>query len=299
MEKMKFKIITFLIIFGLFIHVSCGQSGLNVEKDTIPFAKKNNSGVPLYKGDKYDYLLHGFDVDSKGNYYFLSGSAEYAILSVYEGEKKISSKHYTEFHPSRIYITHDSLIVFDYYSQKNNLFILNKEEGEIIYTKKKILTNRVNAFAFLDDKIILEVFNDQPNIDMNTEIGFVEMNFAGKITASLDHGYGLLGGMKNPPFDVENPEWNSPWLLGKWRDYILFFYIDFETDNRVFILYAPETKSKFSFNVSKDVFEKEFYDPWHELMELENGIIYVVGYEDQNIIITKLSLDEMFPKLKH
>lgn len=296
-NKLIYKKIIFVSIslfFASFMHVSCSQE-LHVNKDTIPISKGSN-GIPIYM-EEDTYYLEGFEVDLNGDYYFMTGTPENAILVKFNSKNELFRKQYKEFHPSRIHITNDSIILFDYYFERNNLFILNKENGEIKYHRNNILTNRVNSFAYLDDRIILEIFNDQPVIDINTELGYIEMNFSGNIIGSSDHEYGLLGGMSNMPFKINNPELNIPWSLGIWKDCLLFFYIDFVTFDYVFVLYNPNLQSTYSYTLSENFFDKQFYDPWHELLKLRNGIIYAVGHRNNNIIISKLKMDEMFPKV--
>ncbi len=289
---MKMKLFFSLIIFTFHIVVGCSQNELHIKKDSISF-----KDVPINKNND-QYYLEGFEVDSNGVYYFLTGSSNNAILTKHDGNKVLLKKRYTEFHPSRMYLVNDSIILFDYYYQENNLFILNKINGEVLYSKNKILTNRVNAFAYINNKIILEVFNDQPNIDMRTKTGYLEMDFSGNIMGAAAHDYGLLGGLKDLPFEIKNREWNTTWFIGEWQNRLLFYYVDFETSNNVFVLYDPNTKLKKTNILAESYFEKNFYDPWLELIKLRTEILYVVGHDEKNVIVQQIRMGDMFPSVE-
>jgi hypothetical protein len=286
---------TIISLFAFVISISLiAQCPLLNDKISIPIAK-NGEGIPVIINE-YGYQLYGFDADSSNIFYFLTGTKdEPTTLLKYNQDKEILRKEF-DFNPSRLYVKNDSIIIFDNCNKANNLFILNTFNGTLLDRKTKVLANQVNSHAFTDSIIVLQVFDDQAFVNIHTETGYIAMNFNGEVVKLLNHDYGLLGGMQNPPFEV-SPEWDNPWYLGEWKNYKLFYIFDVETFGTVFLLYHPELKNTYKYHFPQGYFGKQFYDPWLELIKLRNEILFIIGHDEMNVIIHQIKMDDLFPAL--
>jgi hypothetical protein len=257
---------------------------LNPEYKQIKIPLDNEKGVPFYYSEDVDYLIDGFEVDEKGNFYFLGG--ENAILACFKDNSPIFRKRYTEFMSNQIYAFNDKLYVFDSYYNKNNLFILDKNNGTILNNYPLIIRNSVNSFLFRDTTLIMEVFDNKKKIDMSTQLGFALFSLTGKFIKQINNPYNLS--------DILNPKSRTVQFLGQWEN--SFIYWDYNLDKRLykFSLKNIEGKIIATQNIDEKIFGKSFYGNPIEHKKLRNGNIYILSRDGNDAVITILPLKELF-----
>lgn len=278
--KLKLKLSFYVLIM---IVIAFCTSSFTYKQVKIPL--NNDNGVPFYK-DEIDYYIDGFDIDKKGNFYFLGG--ENAILACFTGENLKFRKTFTEFRPNQIYLLDDKIYLFDDKFRKNNLFSLDRNSGNIISRNQNILKNSVNSFLFRDTSLIIEIFNNQKSIDMSTELGIVLFSLTGKFLKQVNNVYNLPSNL--------NPKSGAGQYLGQWNDD--YVYWAYDLDNRLykFILRNKKGEIIATQNIDEKVFGKKFYGNPIEHRKLRNGSIYILGRDEKEVIITELPLKELFNK---
>ena len=278
--KLKLKLSFYVLIM---IVIAFCTSSFTYKQVKIPL--NNDNGVPFYK-DELAYYIDGFDIDKNGNFYFLAG--ENAILACFTGENLKFRKTFTEFESNQIYLLDDKIYLFDDMFNKNNLFCLDRNNGNIISRNQNILKNSVNSFLFRDTSLIMEIFNNQKSIDMSTELGIVLFSLTGKFIKQVNNVYNLPSNLNPKSYDVQ--------YLGQWNDD--YVYWDYDLDNRLykFILRNKKGEIIATQNIDKKVFGKSFYGNPIEHKKLRNGSIYILGHDEKEVIITELPLKELFNK---
>jgi len=278
LKRIKLKLNSLFHVSILITMAFCTAS-FTYKQVRIPL--NNDNGVPFYK-DEYDYYVDGFDIDINGNFYFLGG--DNAIIACFNGENLKFRKKYTEFKSNQIYLLDDKIYLFDYMFEQNNLFILNRDNGNIISRNQNIVKNRVNTYLFRDTSLIVELFNNQKGIDMATEMGYVLFSLSGQFIKKVNNIYNL------PKFLINEDEE----FLGKWEDSYVFW--DYDLDKRLykFILRNKKGEIVATQNFDEKVFGKSFYGSPIEHKKLRNDNIYILGHDDKDAIITELPLKELF-----
>jgi hypothetical protein len=268
-----------------------------IEKDSLLLSNDGDKGKPFSK-DNLSYYLPGFEVDTNGDYFFLSGDKK-TVLIMYNDSNELKRYSFSEFRPSRLYLFGDSIIVFDRQYDSNSLFIIDKKNGSIINKKKDVIKTRVNSYSFYLDRIILEIFDNKVSSIAKPEFRYLEVDFNGNIMGEIPHDYGMLLSKMTPPFHMSE-SWDSPRFLGFWREKMVFKIFDIETYNTVFLLYDPNSKESIFRQISQNhlfQFGQLFYDPWDELVKLRNETIYMVGHDTSNLIIVKISMSDLFDSI--
>ncbi len=80
------------------------------EQVIIKFDNKN--GVPHYYDERlYGYMIHGFEVDESGLFYFFGG--EPSTLACFDKRQEIYRISYSDISPSQVHSYRDTLYIFD------------------------------------------------------------------------------------------------------------------------------------------------------------------------------------------
>lgn len=278
LKNKKYYFLLFIVYY--FMTVACSS---NDAYKQVMIVLNNNNGVPFYH-DEFDYYIDGFEVDNEDMFYFLGG--DNAILACFKDTQLIYRKQYFNFKANQIYTINNRLYVFDYMYEKNNLYVLDKANGNIINEYQNIIKNRVNSFLFRDTSLIIEVFNYQDKINMKTEIGFVLFNLNGEFDKQVKNIYNV----SEEFYDIVG----GADFLGQWEDNYVFW--DYDLDNRkyVFLLKNEEGKILATKRIGEEIFGKPFYGNPIEHRKLRNGVIYILGRKGDNAVITKLLLSKLF-----
>jgi hypothetical protein len=255
----------------------------------IPF--DNSSGVPFDYDEMYSgYIVEGFDVDDNGLFYFLGGQT--AIIACFKENRQIFRQYYGKFRSNDLHIYKDKIFVFDNTENRNNLFVLNRENGEIERAFKNIIINSVNNYSFLDSSIVLRVFNDETNISIATEMAYVEFDLEGNMISTANGQYNL------PEIIAEKV--GAQRYLGIWKESYVFYenkLIDFQEESLIFYLYDDEgeliQKTQYSSSIfGKDIYGMEGFPEEHK--KLKNDKIYWMGKKENSALISIISVEKLF-----
>ncbi|MDB5137766.1 MAG: hypothetical protein JWP37_4369, partial [Mucilaginibacter sp.] len=146
------RILFIVLIFSLQI-VGVFAQVFNKNQSRIPL--DNIKGIPYCIANEH-YSICGFEVDKKGNMYFLGGQKN-AILSVFHGGKQIYRRIYKEFDADKIQLINDDneLLIFNP-SKDNSLFALKISDGSIINKYNNITSENVNSHRFIDSILVID-----------------------------------------------------------------------------------------------------------------------------------------------
>ena len=280
-----------IIICFLFCSSLFGQNDIFCKKVLLPISQ-NGNGLPICKTSQ-GFLLDGYETDGFGNHYlFYSNSSGSTILSKVSNGKEVFRKYHNDINPSRIYLNDSTILTFNYNIETSKLFFLNDDGGETLKIVNMEIKYRVNSHSYTDTSVILQVVHDPMNIE--NMFRYVGVNYNGTKIYELSHGFGLFNELQDLPFKISD-EWDRPWYLGEWNEFMLFYIFDFETFGTVFLIYNPEQKTTKIYKFQQGYFGDSLYDPRLELIKLRNNKIFVVGYENNTLIINSIELNDMFP----
>jgi len=179
----KYFVLLSLIIF----YIADGQTLNQIE---IPLS--DSRGVPFYYGGSpLDYWIDGFDLDSKGDLFFLGGNKT-TLVKVDKNKNIIYRKEHQQFYPNQIKIQNNRVYVFDITNRRNELFILDASNGDILDRIPNLLTNKVNKGVwYTDTSLIMWVYHDENRPIMNSETAFLEYSLDGRYLGKQSSQYGL------------------------------------------------------------------------------------------------------------
>jgi hypothetical protein len=264
------------------------QAGNSEQRLFFPLSE--TKGVPFKYWQKVDVnYVDGFTVDTAGNLYFMGG--ENSTLAKYncEGEE-IYRKSYKEFRPSDILVHEGKVYLFDDYDGRNNLFVLDAQNGTILKTVKKITENQVNGNVFSDEKLLVQVFDYGKPVYLGSRVTNLVFSLDGEYIGEKEHLYFI----EDFQYPVEYYR-NAYEYLGKTSDglQILSFW---NSDEDTYTVAGVSKEGEFLF--MKEMPESLFYDQLfyggiRDYWYLQNGCIYVLGEKDGQAMITKLNVEDM------
>jgi hypothetical protein len=253
----------------------------------------NEKGIPyIMELNNRFYSVDGFEIDNKGNFYFLGGGYN-PTLVCYSGSIIKFRKKYTEFCSNPIHIIGDTLALFDRAFEKdkpdqsNSLIILSASNGNIINKFPHTVTNNVNSCSFMDTSLILEVWVDKENINSPPRI-FLLYSLAAKFIKQIDNAYNLPELIYPARFKNTGNEY-----LGEWNNNFVYWYIPDKNIQKIFLI-NKEGVLIASTNIDKKLFGESFFWNPPENRKLRNGNIYVLGHQGTNAVITILPVKDLF-----
>lgn len=279
-------------------NTAISQTGDPPDEDTvthlsqivIPFDL--NSGVPFFNSDKYGNVIEGFEVDDNENLYFLGGEVGSSTLACYKNENEIFRRSYTEFRSSPLHSYRDTLTILDIHNAESNLFTLNTKDGSIIRNVNSITENRINDHYFQDSLIILNLFNLNEEVSIDSRL--------------IPMAYGLNGTLwgiadsLNTNFSYESWAQDEEYL-GTWKGFNVYWSLSGDNYQYYdFILRNPNGDSIKTKSYSSDVFGQSLYGMSgapREHRKLNNDKIYILCGKGDNAVITILTLKELFTEL--
>ena len=263
------------------------QAGESEQRLFFPLSE--TKGVPFEHWQKVDVnIVEGFTVDTAGNLYFMGG--ENSTLAKYNcrGEE-IYRRSYKEFAPSKIYAHEGKIYLFDYRYNRNNLFVLDAQNGTILKTAKKLTENRVNGSSFSIGKLVVAVFEYGKPVHLGSR--------RTNLVFSLDGEY--IGESDDPdvpgdfPYPVEYYR-NAYNYLGKTSDglHILHFW-NIEEETHTVAGISKEGEFRFMKEMPNSILGEMFYGGVPDHWYLKNGYLYVLGEKNGQAMITKLYVEDM------
>jgi len=285
-RKICLKNITSIIILTSALYY-CNSSPTSESINQIRIPLNNEKGVPYYEAG-IDPAVDGFDVDEQGNFYFFGGDSE-NVLCCFAKDKEIYRKELSNINPGPIDIRDGFLRIFDNKFGNNNLFILNKSNGDIVKEYKHITDNIVNSSVLMDTSLILMVFNNGASINIKTETAFVSYDLKGMIQSKATNRFNLPSELYPPEFEKSAVE-----FLGNWKGYYVFDDMNIDNKTYVFSLKNKSGKIIGSKSINYTIFGDSFYENPIEHRKLVNDTLYFLGHDKGTAIITKVPMKYLF-----
>jgi len=261
----------------------------NFPKKQILIPLSNTNGVPFYKDQELnDFVVDGFEIDNKGNFYFMGGEKTES-LAIFSGDKQVFRKTYNKDCPDcLLYIYKDTLYTFN--RQNNDLILFNKSNGLLIKKYTHIISKRINSYKFTDNTLVIELLGD-------SKLTYEQYTLLGKYVKQVPNDCGIT------QFVIPKRDRNYDLsFLGKWDANYVFWALVDENDSQIqkFLLVNKDgkvlaTKSLVNKN---NVFGRVYAENPDEHRKVRNGNLYVLGHsrEGNFALITEVPLQSFFYK---
>lgn len=279
---MKYIVITLIIWINLFVPFS-----QNFPKKQILIPLDNQKGVPFEIGNEIkDYYIEGFEIDDKGDFYFLGGSST-ICLTKFTGNKLIYRHSFSKNNTigSQLFFRRDTLYTYNS-AVPHTTSLINSTNGQLIKNYKSKYKEDINSFQFLTDGIVVESYGKSP-------VHYYLYNLKGDKMKEVLNKYNL-------PF--MEPSSLAPWptsqFIGMWNDKFVFYSrrIDsngirdgfFTTDSTGKILQQKVIVDYLS------TFGQTFAESPPEFRKIRNNNLYVLGRKGKLAVITEIPLKTFF-----
>jgi hypothetical protein len=258
-------------------------------KKQIVIPLNNKLGVPFYKDDiTHELVVDGFDIDAKGNFYFLGGDKS-TCLAVFLGNKPIYRRTFKWFPTGPIYIYGNDLYTFDNSRTVNNLFVINPTSGTLINKISHISGKHFNSIKFVDSCLILERLG-YPNFT------YEQFALNGKYLKKADGRYNI----DSLIIPEKGTNSKSCLFIGKWQNAYVFSDLtgkNMETQTFWLVDNDGKVRNKRILPNDNKLFGDDFYEAFPtEHLKVRNGNLYVLGRKGNNAVITIVPLDSFFGK---
>lgn len=245
----------------------------------------DDNGIP-FQINNIDYIINGFDIDSKGNFYFFGGKEN---IVIYNGDSFIMKKHFNNISNNKLHINNDTLFIFDNKYNKNNLVTIDLNTLEILRFNESIISNTINSFEYVKNCFIAEVFDYEEEINLNTELCFIEFRLDGKITEQVKNRYGLPVYLYPENYELMGFEY-----MGKWKDFFVYNEYDFDKDCYKIILGNEKGETINEYLIEAKTIGEPFYENPPEHRKLRNEKLYFIGRKRLNLVVTEYKLVDIF-----
>jgi hypothetical protein len=270
-----------LIIAIQFAPDLCYPQAIIKKQTFIPLS--NIKGIPFSDGDFDDEKVDGFNVDKKGNYYFVNYHNHLTILAAFSGNKQLYRKKYSNIY-GLLHIYKDRLYIFQH-SNTNELYSFDISDGLLINKINFNIKGNVNSYRFVDSLLIIDTLVRDTSFALN----YFAYNLSGVKKRKINNPYYL------PSIFDKNS--SSAQFLGIWNNFYLFW--DYDTENSSNDKYWIADKNGKIIKTklfNNKALGHNFPNP-ESYRKYKDGFIYVLGYKgdkDDMGIISKLSVEEMF-----
>ncbi|EHQ28198.1 hypothetical protein [Mucilaginibacter paludis] len=279
---MKYIVITLIIWVKLFAAFS-----QNFPQKQISIPLSNQKGVPFAIGNEIkDYYIDGFEIDDKGDFYFLGGSST-ICLAKFSGSKLVYqhlfSKNITI--GSQLFFKRDTL--YSYNSEiPHTTSLINPSNGQLLKKYKSKDKEDINSFRFLPDGIVVESYGKSP-------VHYYLYDLIGDKIKEVPNKYNL-------PFMT--PSSLSPWatsqFIGMWNDKFVFYSRRIDSNNMKDGFFTTDSTGKIlQQKVILDylnTFGQTFAESPPEFRKIRNGNLYVLGRKGKLAMITEIPLATFF-----
>jgi hypothetical protein len=279
---MKYIAITLIISIKLF---SAFSQSLPQKQILIPL--NNLNGVPYDIGYEIkDYYIQGFEIDEKGDFYFLGGSST-TYLAKFTGSKLIYRHSFSKNVAigSQLFFRKDTL--YTYNSEvPHTTYLINPTNGQLIKNYKSKDKEDINSFQFLADGIITESYGNSP-------VHYYLYDLRGDKIKQVPNKFNLPF-----MFSSSSAPWATAQFIGMWKDKFVFYSrrIDsntmkdgfFTTDNTGKII-----QQKVIVNYL-NTFGQTFAESPPEFRKVRDGNLYVLGRKGKLALITEIPLETLF-----
>lgn len=272
--KKDVTLLLFSLIFCIALPTLSGAQ--SYKQIRIPL--NNVKGVPFSKDEQGSYYIDGFDIDDKGNFYFLGG--EKATLSYFQDQRLIFSRKYSTIASGQIHWFNNGLFVFTNKNNENALFKLNASNGEIEKKYVKITQDNINSFSFQDSTLVLEIFK-------GLKPEFALFDLKGQFVRRVKNPFNLPDCLTPQSVDIQ--------FIGNWKGYYVFWEFDIDNNTYNFTLRNQKGDAEAAISINSNKVGKTFSENPNEHKKIRNNTIYMLGREGNTAIVTALPLKELFP----
>ena len=251
------------------------------------------NGIPAQYTKEYkDYFIEGFDIDSVGSYYFLCGQKA-TLVKIGRDKSPLFRKTYDQFSPNSMTVQKGKIFIFDNTYNHNTLTVLNSQNGDIIKQYPKLLLNVVNSCFYDDSAIILEVFNAEKPITMNTNVAYLKYRMNGEFIEEVKDKYGV-------PLSIFSEQAVNMvgYIVGQVNDTLVFKKSDDEIGNCTFWIGDTSGKIFQKAVITGKIFGTFLPEGEQEHFKVRNRNIYVLSRKEKNVCITIIPIDQLFSNLK-
>jgi hypothetical protein len=275
-----------LLYILLFIapRIPCFSQRLIKKTTVIPLDKVK--GVPFYKDDEFGFIVDGFEIDEKNNFYFLGGYPT-VHFAVFSGNRQLSRRTFNKsVPPSQLLIYKKNIYTFD--QDKNNLYVLDISNGSLTKTYPHILNKHINSYKFVDSTIIVELAVD-------TSFIYEQYNLSGKYIKRASGPYDIPASVM--PLRDQTDSFS---LIGKWNNNYVFWGIggkNLSSEEYLLINAEGKTLATKLLPGNNSIFGEDYYESFPtEHRKVRNGNLYVLGLKGNNALITEVPLTSLFGK---
>lgn len=278
-------------------------------KDTLPDISEEYSQIKIKFDEinisiekKYAFpYIEGFDIDENGCLYFLSGIN--SELQVFENEKKLFSKRYDLFSPTNIYIYDNNIYVFcqdiikGEILPRNDLYVIDKKNGEILKCYKHILKKHSNILPQYKDSIFIVEVTNEASSDREYFAYDLKGNFIKKTYNHLDVSKVEFSTIYSP---LLKDSFHGFKYLGKYNGGYLYFNKIYrkESDENNSIIQITKTDTFGNiigeYKIDEKILGNEFLPSSFNYEIIKNDVLYFLRFDDNNVVITKLYLKKIF-----
>lgn len=258
-----------------------------VKKQTV-IPLNNNNGVPYYTDPELnDMGVNGFDVDSKGNFYFFAG-AKNGCLAVFTGISQKYRQCYANFPANELYVYKDSLYTFfKNDSGVNRLVKLNAENGIPQKNYNHLTSKYIDGYKFADGSLIIGYYD---NTEDSLKEKFAQYSLTGKFIKRAPGEYNVSAAItpeKGPKAICD--------YVGTWKGNYVFWSVP-QTKMSVEKLYLVDKTGKvLATGILPRAFSGDgFADNPGEDRKVRNDSFYVLGRKGKFAIITEVPLADFF-----
>jgi hypothetical protein len=275
----------YTILFCFIASFAFSQSILK-KQVFIPF--NNDTGVPYTTDEELnDMVVSGFDVDSKGNYYFFGGSKS-GCLAVFSITTQKFRKVYADVPASSLFVFKDSL--YTYYKSEggeNSLLKIDIANGTILKKCANLSNKYVHTSQFIDSSLVIGYYGSQSDS--------LKEQYA---------AYSLLGKYKGEAVSLYNvpkaifPDKSSHSfceLVGYYNGNYVFWSIpDSKFNLERLWLIKKDGAVIATVNLPGDFAGDAYADNPRENRKVRNGKFYIMGKKGRSCIITEIPLSNLF-----
>ena len=282
-DCMKIQTLTILLCLGFTICL--GQTF--VKKQTV-IPLNNSNGVPYYiDPDLNDYGIKGFDVDSKGDFYFFAGLRT-GCLAVFSGITQKYRQCYANFPANELYVYKDSLYTFfKNDSGVNRLIKLNAENGLPQKNYNHLTSKYIDGYKFADGSLILGYYD---NTEDSLKEKFAQYALNGKF-------------MKRAPGEFNVPATLAPEqgpkaicdYVGRWKGNYVYWSVPMSKLGIEKLYLVDKTGKVLASGILPRGFSGDgFADNPGEDRKVRNDSFYVLGRKGKLAVITEVPLADLF-----
>jgi hypothetical protein len=246
----------------------------------------NENGVPYtFSKEIGQQVVGGFTEDSLHNIFIVGG--EPTIIAKFNQQGKgLFRRQYSEFGVGQLYIDNGKVFIFNSSRDKNALFILNSNNGNIEKTIEKLTENQVNSYCFADGRLILHIFEFGSKRNVDSKLRFLVFDLLGKFIGASENPYNIVSFHFPKQYEQEAINY-----LGRYKEAYLFQYCDDE--KYTLLLISNDGKVLNQGSIPIGTFGKELYGGIREFWSLHGELISVLGKQDDRAVITTIRVDNI------